>query len=123
MDGELKDDLWFFLVVIYQVEWVMIVNYLFKKYGVFFFNFLVVKVNYYVLVGGLVFYILLILCLVKNVCDQYLGINWEFLYVGVFLYDMGKVIELFGLVVIQYIMIGNLLGYIFIVDGEIVVCC
>lgn len=74
---------------------------------------------YYEFVFGLSFYVVLMLWFVKLVVDFYLFVNWDLLYVGVILYDLGKVIEFLGFVLMMYILEGNLIGYIFIVVEEV----
>lgn len=75
--------------------------------------------NYYEFVFGLVYYVVLMFDLVKVILNLYLLLDKDLLYVGVILYDFGKVIELFGLIFIMYMLEGNLLGYIFIMVNEI----
>lgn len=70
--------------------------------------------------SGLSYYVLMMLCIVKLICDIYLLLNKSLLYSGIILYDIGKVRELSGFVVMLYIVEGNLLGYILIVSDEVV---
>lgn len=70
--------------------------------------------------SGLSYYVLIMLCIVKFVCDIYFLLNRSLLYSVIILYDLGKVRELSGLVVMIYIVEGNLFGYIFIVSDEVV---
>lgn len=70
--------------------------------------------------SGLSYYVLMMLCVVKLICDIYLLLNKSLLYSGIILYDIGKVRELSGFVVMLYIVEGNLLGYILIVSDEVV---
>lgn len=84
---------------------------------------MVVKRNYYVFVSGLVYYILIMFYLGKLIVDEYFELNWLLLYVGIILYDLGKVIEFFGFMLIEYMFVGNLIGYLVLIDEEIIKVC
>lgn len=73
--------------------------------------------------NGLVYYIVLMLCLGKVIVKEYFEINMLLLYVGIILYDLGKVLELFGVIMIEYMVVGNLIGYLVLVDEEIIKVC
>mgnify|MGYP000211188465 FL=1 len=45
------------------------------------------------------------------------------LYTGAMLHDLGKTIELSGPIATQYTVMGNLIGHISLLDGEIVQAC
>lgn len=82
-------------------------------------DYLVVMKNYYEFVLGLVYYVVFMLNLVKFIVDLYLFFDCDLFYVGVILYDFGKVKELFGFVFILYMVEGNLFGYILIMVIEL----
>ncbi|MCG4616872.1 HD domain-containing protein, partial [Phocaeicola dorei] len=69
------------------------------------------------------FHTLSILRLARSVAAQYSGINAALLYTGAMLHDLGKTIELSGPSATQYTVMGNLIGHISLLDGEIVQAC
>lgn len=90
------------------------------KYNKEFFIYLVVKINYYVFELGLVYYMVMMVCLVDSIGDIYLEFNKSLMFVGIMLYDLVKVIELLGFDNIEYIIWGNFIGYILFIDEELI---
>lgn len=75
--------------------------------------------NHHDFVGGLAVHVLGMMDLAQQVCRQYPLLNQDLLIAGVFLHDIGKLVELSGPIATEYTMEGKLLGHISIVQAMI----
>lgn len=112
-----------FFDLIDEPIWRKIAGHLFSKHGEKLFSYPAAKSNHHAFVGGLAFHTLSILRLARSVVGQYPNVNAALLYTGAMLHDLGKTIELSGPIATQYTVMGNLIGHISLLDGEIVQAC
>ncbi|MDC2841682.1 3'-5' exoribonuclease YhaM family protein [Limosilactobacillus mucosae] len=112
-----------FFDLIDEPVWRKIAGHLFSKHGEKLFLYPAAKSNHHAFVGGLAFHTLSILRLARSVVGQYPNVNAALLYTGAMLHDLGKTIELSGPIATQYTVMGNLIGHISLLDGEIVQAC
>lgn len=77
--------------------------------------------NHHEFVSGLAYHTLSMCQMAKAVADIHPTLNRDYLYSGILLHDIGKVIELSGPVVPEYTLEGRLLGHISI--GARLVAC
>lgn len=84
-----------------------------------FFQYPAAKSVHHNFLNGLMFHTISILRQCNHLCDQYPQINRELLYSGAILHDIGKTVELSGVLNTEYTTNGKLLGHISIIDGEI----
>ena len=112
-----------FFDLIDEPVWRKIAGHLFSKHGEKLFSYPAAKSNHHAFVGGLAFHTLSILRLAHSVVGQYPNVNAALLYTGAMLHDLGKTIELSGPIATQYTVMGNLIGHISLLDGEIVQAC
>ncbi|MDC2830309.1 HD domain-containing protein [Limosilactobacillus mucosae] len=112
-----------FFYLIDEPVWRKIAGHLFSKHGEKLFSYPAAKSNHHAFVGGLAFHTLSILRLARSVVGQYPNVNAALLYTGAMLHDLGKTIELSGPIATQYTVMGNLIGHISLLDGEIVQAC
>lgn len=112
-----------FFDLIDEPVWRKIAGHLFGKHGEKLFSYPAAKSNHHAFVGGLAFHTLSILRLARSVVGQYPNVNAALLYTGAMLHDLGKTIELSGPIATQYTVMGNLIGHISLLDGEIVQAC
>lgn len=112
-----------FFDLIDEPVWRTIAGHLFSKHGEKLFSYPAAKSNHHAFVGGLAFHTLSILRLARSVVGQYPNVNAALLYTGAMLHDLGKTIELSGPIATQYTVMGNLIGHISLLDGEIVQAC
>lgn len=75
--------------------------------------------NHHDFVGGLAMHILGMMNLAEHICDQYPLLQRDLLMAGVFLHDIGKLIELSGPIATEYTMEGKLLGHISIMQAKV----
>lgn len=68
---------------------------------------------------GLLFHTISILRQLDHFGNQYPQLNKELMFAGALIHDMGKTIELSGVLNTEYTTDGKLLGHIAIIDGEI----
>lgn len=68
---------------------------------------------------GLLFHTVSILRQLEHFADQYPNLDRELMYAGAILHDMGKTIELSGIMNTEYTTPGQLIGHISLIDGEI----
>lgn len=68
---------------------------------------------------GLLFHTVSILRQLDHFSHQYPQLDRQLMFAGAILHDMGKVIELSDVLNTQYTTIGQLIGHISIIDGEI----
>lgn len=111
------------LFSIQNPHWNRIIRQLLNQYQKQFFEYPAAKKNHHAFYGGLAFHTLTMMHLAQAICKEYPELNPSLLYAGVFLHDLGKVLELTGPMTTEYTVAGNLLGHIVLVDEEIVKAC
>lgn len=79
--------------------------------------------NHHDFVGGLAMHILGMMNLAEHICDQYRLLQRDLLMAGIFLHDIGKLVELSGPVATEYTMEGKLLGHISIMQAKVAQVC
>ncbi len=79
--------------------------------------------NHHDFVGGLAMHILGMMNLAQHICDQYPLLQRDLLMAGVFLHDIGKLIELSGPIATEYTTEGKLLGHISIMQAKVAQVC
>lgn len=84
-----------------------------------FFEYPAASKNHHDFVGGLATHVLGMMELAESICDQYPLLNKDLLMAGVFLHDIGKLIELSGPIATEYTMEGKLLGHISIMQAMV----
>lgn len=75
--------------------------------------------NHHDFVGGLAVHVLGMMELAEQICVLYPLLDRDLLIAGVFLHDIGKLVELSGPIATEYTMEGRLLGHISIMQAEI----
>lgn len=96
-----------------------ITRYLVKKYEKSFLEYPAATKNHHEFYSGLAYHVVSMLDLAKAIAQLYPAINKDFLYAGIILHDLGKVIELSGPIAASYTTEGKLLGHITIMVNEI----
>lgn len=94
-----------------------IVNGILEDYEKDFYEYPAATKNHHDFVGGLATHVLGMLDLAHYLCSQYPLLNKDVLYGGVFLHDIGKLMELSGAIITEYTMEGKLLGHISIMQS------
>lgn len=84
-----------------------------------FFEYPAASKNHHDFVGGLATHVLGMMKLAQSICALYPLLNQDLLMAGVFLHDIGKVIELSGPIATEYTMEGKLLGHISIMQAKV----
>lgn len=92
---------------------------LMTKYYEQFYKFPAASKNHHDYMGGLAYHTLCMLRLAQSLQQLYPNLNRDYLYAGVLLHDLGKVIELSGPIATEYTTKGKLLGHITIMVSEI----
>lgn len=90
-----------------------------KKYETDFYLYPAATKLHHAYVGGLAYHTLGMLNLVDSLVDNYPYINRDYMYSGVALHDIGKVIEFSGVENTEYAVEGQLLGHLLIGCNEI----
>lgn len=75
--------------------------------------------NHHDFVGGLATHVLGMFTLADSICSAYPLLNKDLLYGGIFIHDLGKLIELSGPIVTEYTTEGKLLGHISIMQAHL----
>ncbi|MGL4973171.1 MAG: HD domain-containing protein [Culicoidibacterales bacterium] len=96
-----------------------IVQTLLGKYQQQFYKFPAASKNHHDYMGGLAYHTLCMLRLAQSLHELYPSLNRDYLYAGVLLHDLGKVIELSGPIATEYTTKGKLLGHITIMASEL----
>ena len=73
--------------------------------------------NHHDYLGGLATHVLGMLKISDGICEQYRFLDKDLLVAGIILHDIGKIIELSGVVGCEYTIEGNLIGHITLVYG------
>lgn len=90
-----------------------------KEYERDFYEYPAASKNHHDFVGGLATHVLGMMELAENICTLYPLLNKDLLMAGVFLHDIGKLIELSGPIATEYTMEGKLLGHISIMQAKV----
>ncbi len=90
----------------------LIVSTLFERHMQAFLRYPAASRNHHEYVSGLAYHTLCMLKMAEAVCGIHPSLNKDFLYGGILLHDLGKIIELSGPVVPEYTLEGKLLGHI-----------
>lgn len=96
-----------------------LVQNLMSKYHDQFYKFPAASKNHHDYMGGLAYHTLCMLRLAQSLHQLYPILNRDYLYAGVLLHDLGKVIELSGPIATEYTVKGKLLGHITILVSEL----
>lgn len=96
-----------------------VIQQLFAKYADAFYQFPAASKNHHDYMGGLAYHTLCMLRLATSLQTLYPILNRDYLYAGVLLHDLGKVVELSGPIATEYTTKGKLLGHITIMVSEI----
>lgn len=75
--------------------------------------------NHHDFAGGLATHVLGMMDLAKHICSLYPLLNQDLLIAGVFLHDIGKLVELSGPIATEYTIEGKLLGHISIMQAMV----
>lgn len=84
-----------------------------------FFEYPAASKNHHDFVGGLATHVLGMMNLAEHICAQYPILHQDLLMAGVFLHDIGKLVELSGPIATEYTMEGKLLGHISIMQAKV----
>lgn len=84
-----------------------------------FFDYPAAAKNHHDFVGGLAVHVLGMMDLALHICRLYPLLNQDLLIAGVFLHDIGKLVELSGPIATEYTMEGKLLGHISIMQAMV----
>lgn len=90
----------------------ILVDKLVEKYHDEFYTFPAATRNHHAFVSGLAYHVVSMLDLAKVIYGLYPFLNYDYLYAGVILHDIGKVIELSDPRTPEYTKIGKLVGHI-----------
>lgn len=118
--AELKQDIENKVAQIKNQNWHTLVQYLINKWGDKFYSYPAAKSNHHAVKNGLAFHTQTMLRDAEALANNYPQVNKELLYAGCILHDMGKVIELSGVMGTTYTPEGNLIGHLVLIDEEIV---
>ncbi len=97
----------------------ILVQSLMTKYHESFYRFPAASKNHHDYMGGLAYHTICMLRLAKMMKELYPILNSDYLYAGVLLHDLGKVVELSGPIATEYTTKGKLIGHINIMVSEI----
>ena len=75
--------------------------------------------NHHEFVSGLAYHTLSMCQMAESIASIHTGLNTDYLYSGIILHDLGKIIELSGPVVPEYTLAGKMLGHISISQAMI----
>ena len=119
---EMIKDLKLFLNEIENEKLKTITYELLKKYGNKFSIFPAAKSMHHDFLSGLIYHTTTMLKIAKSLIEIYPSLNKDLLYSGIILHDLGKTIELSGVVGTNYTLEGELIGHISIMSEEIAKC-
>ncbi|MGL5916839.1 MAG: HD domain-containing protein [Culicoidibacterales bacterium] len=108
-----------FITAIVDPTVAKVVQTLLGKYHTQFYKFPAASKNHHDYMGGLAYHTLCMLRLAQSLHVLYPSLNRDYLYAGVLLHDLGKVIELSGPIATEYTTKGKLLGHITILASEL----
>lgn len=116
---QLKTELMAYYNKINNPVYKLIVKTLLKKHEREFLTYPAAKSVHHNFYHGLLFHTVSMLRQITSYTKQYQQLNSELMYSAAIIHDMGKTIELSGILNTEYTTAGKLLGHISIIDGEI----
>lgn len=116
---QLKNELMTYYSQIDNPVYKLIVKTLLKKHEREFLTYPAAKSVHHNFYHGLLFHTVSMLRQITGYTNQYPQLNRELMYSAAIIHDMGKTIELSGILNTEYTTTGKLLGHISIIDGEI----
>ena len=116
---QLKNELMTYYGQIDNPVYKLIVKTLLKKHEREFLTYPAAKSVHHNFYHGLLFHTVSMLRQITSYTNQYPQLNRELMYSAAIIHDMGKTIELSGILNTEYTTTGKLLGHISIIDGEI----
>lgn len=116
---QLKNELMTYYSQIDNPVYKLIVKTLLKKHERKFLTYPAAKSVHHNFYHGLLFHTVSMLRQITSYTNQYPQLNRELMYSAAIIHDMGKTIELSGILNTEYTKTGKLLGHISIIDGEI----
>lgn len=116
---QLKTELMTYYNKINNPVYKLIVKTLLKKHEREFLTYPAAKSVHHNFYHGLLFHTVSMLRQITSYTKQYPQLNSELMYSAAIIHDMGKTIELSGILNTEYTTTGKLLGHISIIDGEI----
>lgn len=116
---KLKNELMTYYSQIDNPVYKLIVKTLLKKHEREFLTYPAAKSVHHNFYHGLLFHTVSMLRQITSYTNQYPQLNRELMYSAAIIHDMGKTIELSGILNTEYTTNGKLLGHISIIDGEI----
>ena len=116
---QLKNELMTYYSQIDNPVYKLIVKTLLKKHERKFLTYPAAKSVHHNFYHGLLFHTVSMLRQITSYTNQYPQLNRELMYSAAIIHDMGKTIELSGILNTEYTTTGKLLGHISIIDGEI----
>lgn len=116
---QLKTELMAYYNKINNPVYKLIVKTLLKKHEREFLTYPAAKSVHHNFYHGLLFHTVSMLRQITSYTKQYPQLNSELMYSAAIIHDMGKTIELSGILNTEYTTTGKLLGHISIIDGEI----
>lgn len=116
---QLKNELMTYYNQIDNPVYKLIVKTLLKKHEREFLTYPAAKSVHHNFYHGLLFHTVSMLRQITSYTNQYPQLNRELMYSAAIIHDMGKTIELSGILNTEYTTTGKLLGHISIIDGEI----
>lgn len=116
---QLKTELMTYYNKINNPVYKLIVKTLLKKHEGEFLTYPAAKSVHHNFYHGLLFHTVSMLRQITSYTKQYPQLNSELMYSAAIIHDMGKTIELSGILNTEYTTTGKLLGHISIIDGEI----
>lgn len=116
---QLKNELMTYYSQIDNPVYKLIVKTLLKKHEREFLTYPAAKSVHHNFYHGLLFHTVSMLRQITSYTNQYPQLNRELMYSAAIIHDMGKTIELSGILNTEYTTTGKLLGHISIIDGEI----
>lgn len=117
--NQLKAALTHYVLAIHNPVYSVIVRDLIHKHQKEFLTWPAAKSVHHNFYHGLLFHTISIIRQLDHLADQYPQLDRELMYAGAMIHDMGKTVELSGVLNTEYTTYGKLLGHISIIDGEI----
>ncbi len=96
-----------------------ITRFLVRKYEKDFYEYPAAVKNHHEFVSGLAYHVVSMLDMARAMKTVYPTLNFDLIYAGIILHDLGKVLEFSGAVATSYTLEGNLIGHITLVVSEI----
>lgn len=115
----LKQELAKYVLAIHNPVYQTIIQTLIHKHQHEFLRWPAAKSVHHNFYHGLLFHTISILRQLEHMANQYPKLDRELMYAGALIHDLGKTVELSGVLNTEYTTAGKLLGHISIIDGEI----